>query len=174
MPLLCIFMAIAILNAGAQEPALHGNDAAITSGIKVDSPSLLLSWGAPIPSDTAYHLKIRARLKVLIVVQWNSVRIFGLPMDSVFLHYVTARTAQTRKWDGFHSIFQYFEPDKTARMKAILEQLFGRPKTSRSKRGQFIYIWQTTRFQAILTNRKRYGALNGHVYAYIGIPKYIL
>jgi hypothetical protein len=169
-----ICMAMAIIDAEAQEPVLNGNDAAISKGIQFDNPRLLLSWGAPIPDDTAYHLKIRGVLKALTIVEWDSVRIFDTPTDSVFMHYVTANKPQTMRWQGFHSIYLYFEPGNTDRMKAIFEHLFGPPKTSRSKGGQFIYIWQTTRFQAILSNRRRYGALNGHVNAYIGIPHYIL
>jgi hypothetical protein len=170
--LICI--AMAVIDAEAQEPVLNGNDAAISKGILVDNPSFLLSWGGPIPDDTAYHLKIRRTFKVLTIVEWDSVKIFDMPMDSVFLHYVTANKPQTIQWQGFHSIYLYFEPGNTDRMKAIFEHLFGPPKTSRSKQGQFVYIWQTTRFQAIITNRKRFGALNGHVNAYIGIPHYIL
>ncbi len=167
-------LAMAAIHAEAQEPVDRGNDSAVTKGILVDSPILMLSLGAPLPDDTAYHLKIRGKFKVLTIVQWDTVNIFGTPMDSVFMHFVTATRPEIRQWQGFHSIFLYFEPGYTGRMKALFEQLFGSPKISRSKRGQFVYIWQTGRFQAILTNRKRYGARNGHANAYIGIPHYIL
>ena len=169
--LICIVLAF--IRAEAQEPVPKANDAAITKGILLDSPSLLLSWGAPIPDDAAYHLKIRRKFKVLTIVEWETVKIFGMLMDSVFLHYVTANTPQTTKWQGFHSIDLFFEPANTDRMKAIFEHLFGPPKTSRSKQGQFVYIWQTAGFYAFVSNRKRYGALNGHVNAYIGIPHYV-
>src|SRR5580658_6537232 len=116
-----IFMAIAIIDAEAQEPVVNGNDAAISMGIQVDNPSFPLSWGAPIPGDTACHLKIRRVLKVLAIVEWDSVRIFDTPMDSVFMHYVTPTRPQTIQWQGFHSIFLFFEPGNTDRMKAIFE-----------------------------------------------------
>jgi hypothetical protein len=171
--LICMAMAVAFIDAEAQEPVVNGNDAAISKGIQVDNPSLLLSWGAPVPQDTAYHLKIRRIFKVMTIVEWDTVKVFDMPMDSVFLHYVTPNRPQTMQWQGFHSIDLFFEPGNTDRMKAIFEHFFGPPKTSRSKQGQFVHIWQTARFYAFISNRKRYGALNGHVNAYIGIPHYL-
>jgi hypothetical protein len=168
------FMVLAINWARAQEPVVNGNDAPISKGIVIDSPRLLLSWGSPIQEDPDYHLKIKRFKRLLTVVKWDSVNIFDMPMDSIFMHYVTSPNPQTMHWQGFHSIYLYFKPEYTDRMRPLFEHLFGPPKTSRSKRGRFVYIWQTTRFFAIISNRKSYGALNGHVNAYIGIPHYIL
>jgi hypothetical protein len=168
-----IVMVLTIVEVQAQEPVLYGNDAAISKGISVDSPNILLSWGAPMPDSPDYHLKIRRIMKNLTVVEWDTVTIFNVRMDSIFMHYVTAKTPQTIQWQGFHSIFLYFQPEYTDRMKALFDHLFGPPITSRNKRGRFDYIWKTENLFAFISNRKRYAARNGHVDAYIGIPHYI-
>ena len=166
-------MVLANIAAQAQEPVLYGNDAAISKGIPVDSPNVLLSWGASMPDGPAYHLKIRRIMKNLTVAVWDTVTIFHIPMDSVYMHYVTAETPQTIQWKGFHSIFLFFQPDYTDRMKALFDQLFGPPQTSRNKRGRFVYIWQTKNFFAFISNQKGFAARSGHVDAYIGIPHYV-
>jgi hypothetical protein len=147
----------------------------LSNGLQLDSPRVKLAWGSPMPDSTRYpHYRVRRIFPgSMVVSEWDSVRIFGIPIDSIFFHHVIPPNTPPQ-WRGMHSVYLFFGPDYTDQMVAIFDQLFGPARKVRRGRKRFVYQWYSKNFRAFISNRKHFDVgANGHVVAYIGIPHFV-
>ena len=147
----------------------------VSNGLQLDSPRVMLAWGSPMPDSTLYpHYKVRRIFSgSMIVSEWDSVKLFGIPIDSIFIHYLIPPKTPPQ-WRGMHTVYLHFDPGYTNRMITIFNDCFGPATTIRRSGKHFVYKWYTKNFLAFISNRKHYAARNGRVTAYIGIPHFVL
>ncbi len=177
----CLYVVLLFsIRLAAQEPAPAINTTEISDGILIDSPNVHLIWSSPLPDSSAYrNFRVRVRHKDLIVAEWDSVVLFNIPIDSIFLHYLSPNTTQ---WRGLHSLFLYFDPKYTDQLKAAFDRYFGCPPKSHRKRGRFAYRWYTKDYNfgghiniwdRHTLDHSHHKGDHGHWNAYIGIAHYM-
>ena len=146
-------------------------------GIQVDSPQVFLWWGSgnhdSLKTDPLFKLELQTHQpgvwdKSQSQVRWDSVRVFDIPMDSIYLTYwwMPGRN------QGLREVFMITNPAYAVRLKVLFMQYLGKPNKNRNKDGRFLYEWHDKGELSVwLSNYKFTGGRQKGVYLLITDPR---
>jgi hypothetical protein len=138
----------------------------LLKGVQIDSPNVFLYWGSGYHDSLKTDPLLMRELKDHMLgvwdhstnttqVRWTSVKVFGIPMDSVYLRYFWPSNHVL----GFHWTDLAFDPAYTQQMKALFTRYMGNPAKHRdNQHGRYFYMWHFKHILYVRMARGRFFA----------------
>lgn len=140
----------------------------IMEGLQIDSPAVFLAWRSTTSPLSGYaNVKISGMKNGDTLVQWYTARLFGLPADSMYLHFLRKTRVQR---PGLHRIFMYFDQKYITQLKAKFEQMLGAPSKLHERGESLLLVWHNQSLNVVISNKKYLKARSDDVGVFIEIP----
>lgn len=90
LPLFLLFFLQSKAQTSAPEPR-----ESVVEGLRIDSPQVFVAWRSDVASISAYtNVKVNKMQHGVTLVPWYTARIWGCPVDSMYLHSLTKNKVQ--------------------------------------------------------------------------------